>query len=73
MKYLTLEVCEIDVVVFDESDRANTRGRQIHCDWRSQPAGADEEHTRRFQASLASLTNLRQQDVAAVAHLFFAA
>ena len=73
MKNLALQVGEIDVIEIHEPDSADARCSEIQRHGRSETASADEQDARRFQASLPSLSNLRQQDVTAVAHLFFAA
>ena len=73
MKNLPLQVREVDTVEIDQSDSADTGCCQIQRDRGSETASAHEQDTRRFQAALAHLAHLRQQNVAAVAQLFLAA
>jgi hypothetical protein len=73
VQYLALKIGETDVIEFDQTERADACGGQIQRDWRPQSAGADEQHPRRLQATLASLADLRQQDVPTIPHQLFAA
>jgi hypothetical protein len=64
---LALQVGEIDVVVIAQGDVPHTAGGEVQSDRRAEPAGADHQRMRGEELLLAPLTQLREQDMAAVA------
>lgn len=64
---LALEVGGIDGVVVDEADRADAGGGEVHGGGRAEGAGTDEEDGGVFQALLAFLSDVRDEDVAGIA------
>ena len=70
---LALQIGQRDHVVIDDAQRADTGRRQIHQRGRAEAAGADDEHGRFLQRSLAGTADLAQHDVAGVAFEFLGA
>ena len=66
---LTLEVADVDDVEVDDADRPDPGGREIQRTRRSEPTGADEEGLRAEQLRLAGRSDLRDEQMAAVALL----
>jgi hypothetical protein len=52
VQHLALEVANVDDVEIDETERADTRRGEIERRGRAEPAGADEQHARRFDTPL---------------------
>src|SRR5712671_6619403 len=73
MEYLPLEVRQIDDVEVDDPDRADAGGRQIESRRAAETAGADEQRLRAEKTRLARRTDLRDEQVAAVALLLLGA
>ena len=67
MDDLALEVGGVDDVVIDDADRANASGSKVERRRRAESAGADHQDLGTEQLELASLANLRDHQVAAVA------
>ena len=67
MEDLALQVGEVDGIEIYQAQSADPGGREIHRRGRSQTTGADAKHSRRLETLLPSRSNLRQQDVAAIA------
>ncbi len=72
MKYLSLEIRQVDGIEVHQTDRAHSRGREVERGWRPESAGAHQQHTRSLQSALPFFTHLWQQDVAAVTNQLFA-
>ena len=64
---LALQICEINNIEIDNTERSDARGGQIHGDGRAQSAGADAEHLRLLQLELPFHADLGQDEVARVA------
>ena len=64
---LPMQVGDIDLIVVDEAQPADTGGRQIECQRRTEPAHADDEHRALQQPRLAGPADLGQHDVPGVA------
>ena len=70
---LALQIGHIHDVEVDDADGAHAGRRKVEHGRRSQPAGADEERARGEQPGLARRSDLRDEQVARVALLLFAA
>ena len=64
---LALQVRRVDDVHVDDAERADARGGEVERGGRAEAAGAEEQHAALEQLLLAGLTDLGEQDVAAVA------
>ena len=67
MQNLALQVSQVDCVVIDQGDLADTGGSQIERHRRAQTAGADDERMRGQQLFLTFDANIVEQDVTRVA------
>jgi len=72
MKNLPLEVRQVDNIEIDQPQSADASRGEIECDRRSETPGSDEEDSRLLERALAFFSNLRQENVAAVANELFA-
>ena len=63
MQDLALEVREVDGVVVDETDRADTRGREVHRHRGAETTGTDDQHARVQELALSGATDLVEDDV----------
>jgi hydroxyacylglutathione hydrolase len=68
---LSLEIGKVDDIEIDETESADARSGEVQSNRGSQATSPHQEHTRRFQLSLAGLANLRQQYVSTVANELF--
>jgi hypothetical protein len=68
MQYLALEVGEVDRIELDEPQRADASRRKIERNGRPKTTGTNEEHTRPLKCTLAAFSDLRKENVAAVAN-----
>ena len=64
---LALEVGQVDLVVVDDADCADSRRRQVQYQGRAEPARADDEDSRVSEFGLTDPADLGQEDVAGVA------
>src|SRR5204862_4865753 len=67
VKNLSLQIRGIDLIGIDQSQRADSRRRQVECCRRSQAARADAQDPGRFDPTLAVDTYLRQNKMTRVA------
>jgi hypothetical protein len=72
VQYLPLQVGQIDGVKVDEPKSANSSSGKVKCDRRPEPSRPYQEHARSLERALAFFSNLRQENVAAVANQLFA-
>ena len=68
--HLPLQVRQRHDVIVDHPERADARRRKIQQYRRAEPAGADDQHPRALERSLARPAHLAQHDVARVAFEF---
>ena len=68
---LALQIRQRHVVVVDDADRADTRGRQIKQYRRTQSAGADDQHAGGLQFRLPRTSHFAQDDVTGIPFEFF--
>jgi hypothetical protein len=71
VKYLSLQIGQIDRIEIHQAYGADPRCREVQSDWRAKAARADEQYARFLEPALAGFADLRQHDVAAVAHQLF--
>ena len=67
VNHLPLEVGQCDLVVVDDADGADARGREIEQHRRAQAAGSHHQHTRALERSLPRPADLAQDDMAGIA------
>ena len=72
MNDLSLQVADVHLVRIDQAERPDPGRREVHRSRRSESAGADAQHARRFETLLPRDANLWQQQMAAVAQHFVA-
>jgi len=63
---LSLQIAHVDDVEVDEAERADAGRREVERSRRSQSAGADAQHLRGFELSLARVPDLRHDQMPAV-------
>ena len=67
VQQLPVQVRFVDDVEVDQAEAADARRGQIHADRRAEPAGADHQHLGLLEFQLPLGTDLRHDEVAAVA------
>ena len=67
VEHLTLEIGLVDGIEFDQAERPHSGRGQVQAERRAQPAEPDHGDPRRLQPLLSGDTDLRQQQVPAVA------
>ena len=66
MEYLTLQVAQVDPVVVDDRELAESGAGEVHARGRSKAAGADDQCSRAQKALLAFRVDTGQHDLAGV-------
>ena len=71
--YLALQICQLDLVIVNQSQVANTCGAQVEGHRTTQAASANNQYVGGFEFFLAGDVEPGHQDLPAVAEEFFVA
>ena len=71
MEELAVQIGDVDRVKIDESNRSNSRGREVHRGRRTEASRPDQQHARRSKTCLSFFPDFGKRYLAGVALTLF--